>query len=176
MYKIGDDVIYSNEERKFNRDIIVGLIRKDLLNLTEYNMHLAKLIDAGRNKSATEFAISLLQTLLIQELRVSVSEFPNLIDVLAKVATRPGASDSLQQLVETARNPAANAAVLSLGKDDKAKPSIEKKGSDNATILTREEYINADSRAADDPASFHDQTASDKAAKIQAMSGWPWQS
>ncbi|CAL5366920.1 unnamed protein product [Camellia sinensis] len=155
-------VIYSNEERKFNRDIIVGLIRKDLLNLTEYNMHMAKLIDAGRNKSATEFAISLLQTLLIQELRVSVSELPNLIDVLAKVATRPGASDSLQQLVETARNPAANAAVLSgfsLGKDDKAKPSIEKKGSDNATILTREEYINADSGAADDPASFHDQVS-----------------
>ncbi|KAF5959836.1 hypothetical protein HYC85_001045 [Camellia sinensis] len=155
-------VIYSNEERKFNRDIIVGLIRKDLLNLTEYNMHMAKLIDAGRNKSATEFAISLLQTLLIQESRVSVSELPNLVDVLAKVATRPGASDSLQQLVKTARNPAANAAVLSgfsLGKDDKAKPSIEKKGSDNATILTREEYINADSGAADDPASFHDQVS-----------------
>ncbi|CAL5364196.1 unnamed protein product [Camellia sinensis] len=144
----GQLVIYSNEERKFNRDIIVGLIHKDLLNLTEYNMHMAKLIDAGRNKSATEFAISLLQTLLIQESSVSVSELPNLVDVLAKVATRPGASDSLQQLVETTRNPAANAAVLSgfsLGKDDKAKPSREKKGSDNATILTREEYINADS-------------------------------
>ncbi|KAL7249373.1 hypothetical protein ACSBR1_011547 [Camellia fascicularis] len=111
-------------------------------------------------ESATEFSISLLQTLLIQESRVSVSELPNLVDVLAKVATRPGASDSLQQLVKTARNPAANAAVFSgfsLGKDDKAKPSIEKKGSDNATILTREEYINADSGAVDDPASFHDQ-------------------
>ncbi|GMP24054.1 hypothetical protein CsSME_00001451 [Camellia sinensis var. sinensis] len=75
MYKIGDDVIYSNGERKFNRDIIVGLIHKDLLNLTEYSMHMAKLIDAGRNKSATEFAISLLQTLLIQESSVNLN-FP----------------------------------------------------------------------------------------------------
>lgn len=42
-------VIYSDEERKFNTDITVGLIHKDLLNLAEYNMHMAKLIDAGRN-------------------------------------------------------------------------------------------------------------------------------
>ncbi|CAL5366926.1 unnamed protein product [Camellia sinensis] len=140
-------VIYSNGERKFNRDIIVVLIHKDLLNLTEYSLHMAKLIDAGRNKSATEFAISLLQTLLIQESSVNLN-FPIWLMCWQRVATRPGASDSLQQLVETARNPAANAAVLSgfsRGKDDKAKPSREKKGSDNATILTREEYINVDS-------------------------------
>jgi hypothetical protein len=42
-------VIYSDEEKKFNMDIIVGLIRSDLLNLGEYNVHLAKLIDGGRN-------------------------------------------------------------------------------------------------------------------------------
>lgn len=42
-------VVYSNEDRKFNIDITVGLIRKELLNLAEYNMHMAKLIDAGRN-------------------------------------------------------------------------------------------------------------------------------
>ena len=42
-------VIYSDEEKKFNLDIIIGLIRSDLLNLGEYNVHLAKLIDGGRN-------------------------------------------------------------------------------------------------------------------------------
>lgn len=48
-------MIYSDEERKFNTDITVGLIRKDLLNLAEYNMHMAKLIDAGRNSMYREF-------------------------------------------------------------------------------------------------------------------------
>ncbi|PWZ58289.1 CCR4-NOT transcription complex subunit 1 [Zea mays] len=42
-------VIYSDEEKKFNIDIIFGLIRSELLNIGEYNVHLAKLIDGGRN-------------------------------------------------------------------------------------------------------------------------------
>jgi hypothetical protein len=40
--------MYSDEE-KFNIDITVGLIRSELLNLGEYNVHLAKLIDGGRH-------------------------------------------------------------------------------------------------------------------------------
>lgn len=42
-------MIYSDEDRKFNMDITVGLIRSELLNLAEYNVHMAKLLDAGRN-------------------------------------------------------------------------------------------------------------------------------
>jgi len=42
-------VIYSEEERKYNKEITIGLIRSELLNLTEYNVHMAKLIDGGRN-------------------------------------------------------------------------------------------------------------------------------
>ncbi|KAL3516917.1 hypothetical protein ACH5RR_023819, partial [Cinchona calisaya] len=76
-------VIYSEDERKFNKDITVGLIRSELLNLAEYNVHMAKLLDAGRNKAATEFAISLIQTLVISDSRV-ISELHNLVDVLAK--------------------------------------------------------------------------------------------
>lgn len=49
-------VIYSEEERKYNKDITVGLIGSELLNLTEYNVHLAKLIDGGRNSMSTENA------------------------------------------------------------------------------------------------------------------------
>lgn len=47
-------VIYSEEERKFNKDITVGLIRSELLNLAEYNVHMAKLIDGGRNSMSKE--------------------------------------------------------------------------------------------------------------------------
>lgn len=47
-------MIYSDEERKFNKDITVGLIRRELLNLAEYNIHMAKLLDAGRNSMYTD--------------------------------------------------------------------------------------------------------------------------
>lgn len=50
---------------------------------------MAKLIYGGRNKAATEFSISLLQTLVIDEPKV-VSELHNLIDALAKLTTKPG--------------------------------------------------------------------------------------
>ncbi|XP_072071878.1 uncharacterized protein [Arachis hypogaea] len=48
-------VIYSEEERKFNKDITVGLIRSELLNLTEYNVHMAKLIDGGETRLLRSF-------------------------------------------------------------------------------------------------------------------------
>ncbi|KAJ4954224.1 hypothetical protein NE237_031056 [Protea cynaroides] len=151
-------VIYSDEERKFNKDITVGLIRSELLNLAEYNVHMAKLIDAGRNKTATEFSISLLQTLVVQEPGVSVSELHNLVDALAKLAMRPGSPESLQQLVDIARNPAANSAALSgltVGKEDKARQAREKK-SPGLSMAIREDYTSAESLAAD-PAGFREQ-------------------
>lgn len=42
-----------NGDKKFNKDITLGLIRKKLLNLTEYNFHMAKLIDARKNGIGT---------------------------------------------------------------------------------------------------------------------------
>ncbi|KAI8564580.1 hypothetical protein RHMOL_Rhmol03G0191500 [Rhododendron molle] len=146
-------VIYSDEKRKFKTAITVGLIREDLLNLSEYNMHIAKLIDAGRNKTATEFAISLLQILLVEDSRGVVSELPNLVDVLAKLATKAGSPESLQLLVKIA----TNLDGFSVGNDDKANECIEKKGSDNA-IPTMEELINADPGKMDLSA-FNDQVS-----------------
>ncbi|KAI8020051.1 hypothetical protein LOK49_LG04G00914 [Camellia lanceoleosa] len=46
---VAQKVIYSDEDRKFNKDITIGLIHNELLNLAEYNVHMAKLIDAGNN-------------------------------------------------------------------------------------------------------------------------------
>ena len=50
-------MIYSEEERKFNKDITLGLMRSELLNLAEYNVHMAKLIDGGRNSTSREFLL-----------------------------------------------------------------------------------------------------------------------
>ncbi|XP_071698546.1 uncharacterized protein [Rutidosis leptorrhynchoides] len=124
-------VIYSDEDRKFNKDITIGLIRRDLLNLAEYNVHMAKLLDAGKNKVATEFAVSLIQALVASDARV-ISELHNLVDALAKLATRPDASEALQRLVEIARNPT--------GKDDSIRQQKDKKVTrDDTNVLDSSE-------------------------------------
>ncbi|XP_065859281.1 uncharacterized protein [Euphorbia lathyris] len=152
-------VIYSDEERKFNKDITVGLIRSELLNLAEYNVHMAKLLDGGRNKGATEFAISLIQALVVEDSKV-ISELHNLVDALAKLAAKSGSPESLQQLIEIVKNPSANSAALSsftVGKEDKARQSRDKKVI-NQSIANREDYVNVDS-VEPDPPGFRDQVS-----------------
>ncbi|XP_022732983.1 CCR4-NOT transcription complex subunit 1-like isoform X3 [Durio zibethinus] len=152
-------VMYSDEERKFNKDITVGLIRSELLNLAEYNVLMAKLIDGGRNKAAMEFAMSLLQTLVTDESRV-ISELHNLVDALAKVASKPGSPESLQQLIEMVRNPSASMAALSsatVGKEDKARQSRDKKTPGQAPA-NREDNNNIEALEPD-PAGFKEQVS-----------------
>ncbi|KAL1818639.1 hypothetical protein ACET3Z_013508 [Daucus carota] len=153
-------VIYSDEDRKFNIDITVGLIRSDLLNLAEYNVHMAKLLDAGRNKAATDFAVSLIQTLVMSNSKV-ISELHHLVDALAKLAARPGSPESLQQLVEIARNPSASAASLSglaVGKDDNLRHSRDRKQTTGLSAASREEYNLLDS-VEPDPVGFRNQVS-----------------
>ncbi|XP_019161048.1 PREDICTED: CCR4-NOT transcription complex subunit 1 [Ipomoea nil] len=152
-------VTYSDEERKFNKDITVGLIRSELLNLAEYNVHMAKLIDAGRNKPATEFAISLIQTLVMSDSRV-ISELQNLLDALAKLAARPGSPESLRQLVEIAKNPSVNASALSgftSGKEDNMKQQPKDK---KASVLLQAGRDDTGSDSVEpDPAGFREQVS-----------------
>ncbi|XP_059651610.1 uncharacterized protein LOC132299153 [Cornus florida] len=151
-------VIYSDEDRKFNKEITIGLIRSELLNLAEYNLHMAKLLDAGRNKAATEFAISLIQTLVINDSSI-ISELHNLVDALAKLAARPGSPESLQQLVEVARNPSSSATLSSLtaGKEDNSRPPRDKKAAGHSAA-SREDY-NVPEPVEPDPAGFREQVS-----------------
>nr|XP_025640967.1 CCR4-NOT transcription complex subunit 1 isoform X1 [Arachis hypogaea] len=152
-------VIYSEEERKFNKDITVGLIRSELLNLTEYNVHMAKLIDGGRNKAATEFSISLLQMLVVEESKV-ISELHNLVDALAKLASKPGSPESLQQLIEMIKNPSVNPASLSVSvpaKEDKARQSRDNKGP--GMLAPNREEVNIVESVEPDPAGFREQVS-----------------
>ncbi|XP_075501008.1 uncharacterized protein LOC142539437 isoform X2 [Primulina tabacum] len=152
-------VMYSDEDRKFSKDITVGLIGSELLNLAEYNVYMAKLIDAGRNKAATEFAISLIQTLVVNDSKV-ISELHNLVDALAKLAARPGSPESLQQLVEIAKNPIANLTTLPtviVGKEDNMRSSKDKKVS-GLPGSSREDY-SATELVEPDPAGLHEQVS-----------------
>ncbi|KAM7260736.1 hypothetical protein ACFE04_026211 [Oxalis oulophora] len=177
-------VIYSDEERKLNKDITIGLIRSELLNLAEYNAHMAKLIDGGRNKAAMEFSMSLLETLVTDESSV-LSELHNLVDALAKVlklfisinvafqnnlsvtddnpnwqiAGKPGCPEPLTKLVDIIKNPVANADTLSsiaVGKEDMSKQTRDKKASGLSTSL-KEDSHSTDSDS--DPAGFREQAS-----------------
>ncbi|KAI8018564.1 hypothetical protein LOK49_LG04G00137 [Camellia lanceoleosa] len=93
-------VIYFDEDQKFDKDITVGLICSELLNLAEYNVYMAKLLDGARNKAATEFAISLIQTLLINDSKV-ISKLHNFVDALAKAPRLSVASKEDYNIVES---------------------------------------------------------------------------
>lgn len=153
-------VMYSDEERKYNREIMVGLIRSELIHLADYNVYLAKLIDGGRNSAATEFAIYLVQTCVVQDNVVGAIELCNVIDTLGKVAQRPG-SESLQRLVDLAKNASSTLGGQSgsiSGKEDKARPTKEKRPSSSRGSALREESkaISKDS-ASVDPAGLPEQ-------------------
>ncbi|ESQ36840.1 hypothetical protein EUTSA_v10006521mg [Eutrema salsugineum] len=143
-------VIYSEEERKLNKDITIGLIQRELLNLAEYNVHMAKHLDGGRNKSATDFAISLLQSLVTEESSV-ISELHSLVDALAKLASKSGSPESLQQLIDVIRNPVTNPAGLSdsaTGNENNDRQSKDEKVVCNTTANSDEntgsEYVESD--------------------------------
>ncbi|KAL0866576.1 hypothetical protein Bca101_045694 [Brassica carinata] len=144
-------VIYSEEERKLNKDITIGLIQRELLNLAEYNAHMAKHLDGGRNKSATDFSISLLQYLVTEESSV-ISELHSLVDALAKLSAKPGSPEALQQLIDIIRNPVTNTSGLSDSateneindrqlKDEKVVSNTIVNTEDNTSL----EYVESDS-------------------------------
>ncbi|KAL4585826.1 hypothetical protein LXL04_010452 [Taraxacum kok-saghyz] len=79
-------VLHSDDEKKFNKNITVGLIHRELLNLTKYDSHMAKLIGSRKSTgAATEFCISLVRTLEAIDPRL-LSTLQNVVNTLAKVA------------------------------------------------------------------------------------------
>jgi len=48
-------IIYSDVDRKLNREITSGFISLGLVNLSEFDPHMAKLMDNGRNQNVLEF-------------------------------------------------------------------------------------------------------------------------
>ncbi|CAH8358576.1 unnamed protein product [Eruca vesicaria subsp. sativa] len=144
-------VIYSEEERKLNKNITIGLIQRELLNLAEYNVHMAKHLDGGRNKIATDFSISLLQFFVTEESSV-ISELHSLVDALAKLSSKAGSPESLEQLIDILRNPVTNTSDHSDGRieiENNDKQSKDKKvvcnTNANAEENTNLEFVESDS-------------------------------
>ena len=70
---VTDMAIYSDEERKFSPDVIVSLLGAQMLHMTEFGAHLAKLVDA-RNAAAITFSMHLIRSWYAVEAEPALSK------------------------------------------------------------------------------------------------------
>eukprot|EP00188_Purpureofilum_apyrenoidigerum_P000847 Plantae.Rhodophyta-Purpureofilum_apyrenoidigerum.ctg14237.p1 GENE.Plantae.Rhodophyta-Purpureofilum_apyrenoidigerum.ctg14237~~Plantae.Rhodophyta-Purpureofilum_apyrenoidigerum.ctg14237.p1 ORF type:complete len:815 (-),score=124.46 Plantae.Rhodophyta-Purpureofilum_apyrenoidigerum.ctg14237:110-2221(-) len=104
-------LMYSDEQRKFHRDCIVALMKPgNILNLTEYDVYLAKAIDNGRNSVALDFAAFLVRRCILEDTLATPAELFSTLDVLQKIGARPNpplvpsVPEGLTALVEAVRS------------------------------------------------------------------------
>ena len=106
-------LIFSEDDRKLNRDVTEGLIRAGVVSeqfLGEFDQHLAKLIlasGAPSAKAATECGAHIAQHCVLVEPCVSPADVSATLDALAEAARRPGArmgmGSALVESVKTGR-------------------------------------------------------------------------
>ncbi|XLR19343.1 hypothetical protein S83_047255, partial [Arachis hypogaea] len=77
----------------------------------------------------------------------------NLVDALAKLASKPGSPESLQQLIEMIKNPS----VIVPAKEDKARQSRDNKGPE--MLAPNREEVNIVKSVEPDPAGFREQVS-----------------
>ena len=78
------------EEYRYNVDAVDCLIRSHLVNLQQYDLHLAAAMESGLNYMAVAFAMQLVQLYLVDERPnspVTESDLFHTIEMLARIAT-----------------------------------------------------------------------------------------
>ena len=99
-------LMYSDEERKCNKEITEALIRAGVVEqqfLAEFDAHLAKLIAGGASTLAVDCGAYLVQHCVLVEPCVQPAELGATLVALAVAATGPGAPHGLAKLCEQAR-------------------------------------------------------------------------
>jgi len=99
---VTDLLLYSDDERKLHGEIVGALLSAGLLSMKELSSHLASHIDGGRNAPATQFAMRLVRTALIDDHACTAAECSELLHALSKLAASAAPPDGLQRLLEDA--------------------------------------------------------------------------
>ena len=99
---VSDLLFYSDDERKLHGEIVGALLHAGLLSMAELSAHLAKHIDGGRNVLATNFAVRLVRTALLEEQIATTSECTDILQALSKLLHSPSPPDGLVRLLEDA--------------------------------------------------------------------------
>ncbi|XP_067012333.2 CCR4-NOT transcription complex subunit 1 isoform X3 [Anabrus simplex] len=106
-------LIECREEYRYNLDAVDCLIRAHLVNMQQYDLHLAHAMENGMNYVAVAFAMQLVQTYLVDERNnttVTENDLYHTIEVLARIATHsrqpPEGLMSLIEMLRTNHDPA----------------------------------------------------------------------
>jgi CCR4-NOT transcription complex subunit 1 len=94
------------EEFRYNMEAVDLLISSNFVNMSQYDLMLASLIDNGNNYLAVAFAMQLVQTYFIDERPNPVlndNDLMNTVELLARLATHPRAPEGLPHLIEMLR-------------------------------------------------------------------------
>ena len=83
---VSDMVLYSDDERKLNREVIFALLGAQMLHMAEFGAHLAKQMDGGRNGAVVSFSMALIRHCLLDERTVIASDCKELLTALAQLA------------------------------------------------------------------------------------------
>eukprot|EP00736_Rhodelphis_marinus_P014468 Rmarinus@m.14689 len=95
MKELTNWVIYSEDKRKFNKEITAGFLRLQLLCTPDFDTHIAKQMsnlqhDKDRDKLETivDFSLYLIRACVVERHYVTGSELFNIIEVLGKLAAK----------------------------------------------------------------------------------------
>ncbi|KAM4720886.1 CCR4-NOT transcription complex subunit 1 isoform 2-T2 [Rhinophrynus dorsalis] len=102
-------LIECRDEYKYNVEAVELLIRNHLVNMQQYDLHLAQSMENGLNYMAVAFAMQLVKILLVDERSVShvtEAEFFHTIETLMRINahSRGNAPEGLPQLMDVLRS------------------------------------------------------------------------
>jgi CCR4-NOT transcription complex subunit 1 len=94
-------LIFSDEDRKLSKPIVLGLLRSGVINMTEYSTALATLLDQGRNTNAVGFAIDFAQACVVDEqLAQAKAAISPLLEALSKIQYSGNQNEALGKLLK----------------------------------------------------------------------------
>lgn len=82
-------LIECRDEYRYNLEAVDCLIRSHLVNMQQYDMHLAQAMENGLNFMAVAFAMQLVQLYMVEErhnTHVTEADLCNTIEMLARIA------------------------------------------------------------------------------------------
>jgi CCR4-NOT transcription complex subunit 1 len=94
-------LIFSDEDRKLSKPIVLGLLRSGVINMAEYSSALATLLDQGRNANAVGFAIDVAQACVLDEQLVQAkAAISPLLEALSKIRYSGNQNEALAKLLK----------------------------------------------------------------------------
>ena len=116
---VSDMLIYAEDDRKLNQEIVLSLLHASILHMGELSAHLAKHMDGGRNGNCVQFCIWLVRCTLLEEQCVTPTDCAELLAAFTHLAQGGGGAppEGLLRLLDDVR------AMLSMGGGGAKKPA-----------------------------------------------------